>query len=96
MDYRLKHFIIAGNHQQFKEFVNKKLSSLTESFRFTDFVYVSGPEVFRGYSNPHGWFIGTWRERPDIREILSILPVQYHNEPTPQSIIDAWTEINHI
>ena len=92
----MKHFIICGNHNEFKEFVNKKLSSLTESFRFTDFVYVTGPEIFKGYSNPHGWFIGTWRERLDMREILSVLVTQYHNEPTPQSIIDAWNEkINH-
>ena len=89
----MKHFIICGNHNEFKEFVNKKLSSLTESFRFTDFVYVTGPEIFKGYSNPHGWFIGTWRERSDMREILDVLCTQYHNEPVPQSIIDAWTEL---
>ena len=90
----MKHFIIAGNHQQFKEFVNKKLSSLTESFRFTDFVYVSGPEIFKGYSNPHGWFIGTWRERPDIREILETMATCYHNQKVPESVIDAWQKIN--
>ena len=91
----MKHFIICGNHNEFKEFVNKKLSSLTESFRFTDFVYVTGPEIFRGYSNPHGWLIGTWRERPDIREILDVLASQYYNEPVPQFIIDTWSELNH-
>ena len=92
----MKLFIICGNHQEYQEFVNKKISSLTESFRFTDFVYVTGPEIFKGYSNPHGWLIGTWRERSDMREILSVLVTQYHNEPTPQSIVDAWNEkINH-
>ena len=84
----MKHFIICGNHNEFKEFVNKKLSSLTESFRFTDFVYVTGPEIFKGYSNPHGWFIGNWRERSDIIQILSVLVSQYKNEPTPQSLME--------
>ena len=69
----MKLFIICGNHQEYQEFVNKKLSSLTESFRITDFVYVSSPKAFVGHSNPHGWFIGTWRERQDMSQIFSIL-----------------------
>ena len=90
----MKLFIICGNHQEYQEFVNKKISSLTESFRITDFVYVSSPKAFVGHSNPHGWFIGTWRELPDIREILQTLLTCYHNNSVPQSIIDALTEIN--
>jgi len=89
----MKLFIICGNHQEYQEFVNKKISSLTESFRITDFVYVSSPKAFVGHSNPHGWFIGTWRELPDIREILEVMATCYHDQKVPESVIDAWQKI---
>ena len=90
----MKHFVISGNYYQFKEFVNKKISSTHGTgLRFTDFLYVTGSETFRGHSDPHGWLIGTWKERPDIKEILSVLVSQYYNELIPQSVMEAWNEI---
>ena len=31
---------------------------------------MSGPEVFRGWSEVHGVFVGSFRERSDIRDIV--------------------------
>jgi hypothetical protein len=35
--------------------------------------FVSRPDMIRGFVNPHGVFIGTWKDRDDILEILDIL-----------------------
>jgi hypothetical protein len=36
-------------------------------------VIVHGSDVLRGRGDPHGVFVGTWRERGDIEEIVEIL-----------------------
>ena len=37
------------------------------------YVYVSSPDTLRGHQDIHGVFIGSWRERIDIVEILDAL-----------------------
>ncbi len=72
-----KTFVIAGNHDHariwIKEDVDKRYRAGETSITLSDYIYVSGPEQLRGYSDPHGVFIGNWYERKDIREILTIL-----------------------
>lgn len=68
-----KIFVIAGNQDQFKNYRNRKIVELSASGKtitLSNFVYVSGPEVFRGWNEVHGVFVGTFRDRPDIREIV--------------------------
>lgn len=94
----MKYFVICGNQQQYSDFIKRKAIELFNqgdtNISLSDFVYVSGPEKLKGYSDPHGWLIGTWRELPDIKIILSVLVSQYRNELVPQSIMDAWEEVN--
>jgi hypothetical protein len=73
-----KIFVICGTRTEYMEFVTKKSKELTEMdpnvfFNFHDFVYVSGPEIIKGYRNPQGYFCGTWRERKDILDIIQII-----------------------
>lgn len=72
-----KTFVIAGNHAHarmwIKEDADKRWRAGETSITLSDYIYVSGPEQLRGYSDPHGVFIGNWYERKDIREILTIL-----------------------
>jgi hypothetical protein len=72
-----KYFIIAGKKIEFDLFIRKKLSELYEagntSLTLSDFVYVSSRDTLRGHRNPHGYFIGAWRERSDIVEIFEQL-----------------------
>ena len=59
-----KNFIIAGTFEQYNHWIKKKI--LTPSTH----VCVSTPAVLNGTQNPHGWFIGTWRDRFDLEEIF--------------------------
>ena len=63
----MKNFIIAGNYDQYKDWLRKKILSPSTH------VCVSSPAVLRGVQNPHGWFIGTWRDRDDMEEIFEVL-----------------------
>lgn len=59
----MKIFVIAGTHDEFKYYVRDKVLD-------KHYVYVSSPDTLRGHQDVHGVFIGTWRERSDIVEIL--------------------------
>jgi len=65
-----RYFIVAGTHAEYQRWV------MTNVFRFppsTDFMWVQGSDVFRGYTNPHGFFVGTFRDRSDLYEIVSTI-----------------------
>ena len=62
-----KLFVIAGTHSEYKNYVHKKLKEGSEAF----YVYVSSVDALRGFSDPHGVFIGSYKNRKDIRDILN-------------------------
>jgi hypothetical protein len=71
-----KVFVVAGNYQQYKEWVHRNMDRYyanNPSMSLSNFVYVSGPEVYRGFSEVHGVFTGTYKERPDIKEIETMI-----------------------
>jgi hypothetical protein len=72
---RLKLFVVAGNYQEFQDFViNKRMKGFSY-----DFVYISGAEMLRGMSTIRGFYIGTYRERqdwPEIRDQIAIIKVK--------------------
>lgn len=74
-----KIFVIAGNHEQYRSFVKRKIEAMhnegNTSMSLSHFVYVSGPEVFRGFNSVHGYFVGTFRDRHDLRQILEMLRI---------------------
>jgi len=39
----------------------------------SDYVMVNQYEQLRGYKEVHGVFVGTWRERKDLHEIITII-----------------------
>jgi len=70
-----KIFIVAGNYQQYKDWVKRNIDRIyqadpSRSISMSNFVYVSAPDTFRGHRNVHGYFVGTFRDRPDIKEIV--------------------------
>lgn len=72
-----KYFVVAGNYQQYKDFTKKKCDELWSQgleVSYSNFVYAT-VDSLKGYSNPHGWFYGTWKERADINLILLHLMV---------------------
>jgi hypothetical protein len=85
-----KIFVIAGSHFQATEWIKKDLPKHTDRV-LTDYVYVSTASDLRGYSNPHGMFIGTWKDRHDIREIVEALMVQ---TDLPMPVLrEIWGEV---
>ena len=70
-----KIFIIAGTYDQYRNWVRKNFDRIYESDPFksislSNFVYVSNPDQLNGHREVHGYFVGTFRNRPDIRDIV--------------------------
>ena len=70
-----KIFIIAGTYDQYRNWVKKNIDRIYQSdpskyISLSNFVYVSGPDQLRGHREVHGYFVGTYRNRPDIRDIV--------------------------
>lgn len=71
-----KTFVVAGSYEQFRHWRMRKIKQLSEqgaSFNIQDFVYVSNVHTLFGYNEIHGVFIGSFRERSDIQEIVHII-----------------------
>lgn len=62
-------FVIAGTHQEFREYKRKKISEL-DAYRDQDFKYVDGVMSLKGYRYIRGAFVGNWKNRRDIKEII--------------------------
>lgn len=98
-----KWFVICGNNVQYLQFVKEKITEGwpgNTSLSMSNFIYVDHPDKLRGWTNPHGWFYGTWRNRKDIRDILINLSVAYRDEgdDSPngkmhQNLIDIMHEV---
>ena len=76
-------FVIAGNHFQYLQFVKQKVSEGwpdDTSLSMSNFHYVDHPDKLRGFANPRGYFIGTWRNREDIEDIVKVLCYSYTSE----------------
>lgn len=73
----MKIFVIAGTREQANEWIKSNLEKRAKSgvttLSWSDYVIVNDPVKVRGYQDPHGVFIGTWRDRPDIEEIVEHL-----------------------
>lgn len=92
-----KYYVIAGNAVQAKDFIKRKSlemwnSGLT-SISLSNFIYVPDVVTLRGVSDPHGFFIGTWRERKDIKEILFLLKVATHDRELIKKFIALENEL---
>lgn len=90
-----KYFVIAGTRSEYMEFVHKKVNELllSTTVSFSDFVYVDSADNLRGYSNPKGWFVGSWREKKGINEIIVCLHIaksQYVPNPEFEKILIEW------
>ena len=71
-----KIFVIAGTYQEatnwIKQDLEKRWPSNT-SLSLSDYKYISHADDVKGYTNPHGVFVGNWLGRPDIFEIVEAL-----------------------
>lgn len=74
-----RYFVIAGNANQANEFIKRKALELFNAgdidISLSHFSYVSTPDTLRGHSEVHGWFVGTYRDRPDIEELCTMIRI---------------------
>ena len=65
-------FVISGNHNEFVRYVAQRIAA-NPSLNSRDFQYVYGEDVFRGRSQVHGVFIGSFRKRKDLQELVFMI-----------------------
>lgn len=94
-----KVFVIAGNAAEATDYAKRKL---TELFHYceregqpfngsmSDYVVVHDTNSLRGYSEVHGVFVGSFRERRDIREIVREIRAINNIPSNVQLIPDMW------
>lgn len=79
-------YVIAGTKKEFNDFVLKNVGS--DRYRDTNFCWVGHCDVFKGQVNPNGICIGTWKDRPDIADILFQLQVTCKDRAKFQRVVD--------
>ena len=68
-----KTFVISGTKEEAQRWIKQDLEKRypnNTSLSLSNYVYVDGVDRIKGYSNPHGVFVGNWLGRPDILEIV--------------------------
>ena len=88
-------YVVAGTFDQAKEYISKKrfdyLNSGEPPLLMPNYLYVSVPQHLKGIRNPTGVLIGTWRERPDIIEILETLMLA--SDVPNKALVAAYDEL---
>jgi hypothetical protein len=76
----VKTIVVAGNYNQGLNWAEKdckvRWNNGNTSISLSEYIIVSSVEQLRGIRDPHGVFVGTWREREDIKEIVATLFTQ--------------------
>lgn len=94
----MKHFVIAGTHYQFELYRKRKLRQNvalkpSDVILPSDIVFVSGANSLRGYRNPSGVFIGTWRDRNDLDDIFfQLISSTVSLSPSYHTINKLWDD----
>jgi hypothetical protein len=69
-----KTYVVAGTYHEAQEWIAKNYQERVaigdKQASTRDYFYVSKAEDLKGIQNPHGVFVGNWRGRPDIKEIV--------------------------
>ena len=72
-----KIFVIAGTPQEAQLWIAKNYQERVaigdQQASTRDYKYISHADDVKGYTNPHGIFVGNWLGRPDILEIVEAL-----------------------
>jgi len=91
----MKTFVIAGNHVQAEVWIKKDLEKRMRrgetTLSLSEYVYVDDAVRLKGISNPHGIFVGTWKERWDIKDVVETLMIQSTHPNT--ALAKVWKEL---
>jgi hypothetical protein len=91
----MKTFVVAGTYDQGMRWVKQNITDYATthgSWRsLSDYIIVKDAISLRGHSDPHGVFVGTWRERKDLKDIVQSLMIQ-STHPNP-ALGKIWKEL---
>ena len=91
----MKTFVVAGTNEQAQNWIRQNITDYATthgSWRsLSDYIIVNSEMNLKGHSDPHGVFVGTWRERRDLKDIVQLLMVQSTN-PNP-ALGKIWKEL---
>ena len=86
-------YVVAGNYNEYLEYVKKNALDHPEDKR--RLLFVLDQRTFRGTENPQGVFIGTWRKRLDIEHVLHAVYVAMRDKEKSRKIRNLFREIGH-
>lgn len=73
----MKTFVVAGTYQEAQNWIAKNYQERVaigdQQVSVQDYKFVANADDVKGYTNPHGVFVGNWLGRPDIYEIVEAL-----------------------
>ena len=82
-------YIVAGTHDEYLEYQYTKYNEYNgQGIVPENYVYVDFVDRLRGMNEVHGFFIGTYEQRPDIAEIKEMILIINSKTPAP-SILSA-------
>ena len=87
-----KFFVVAGTKVEYDLFIRRKCAEMIMKYpnnttiSLSNFVYVDSDQKLYGQRNVHGWFIGSFRDRADIRDIVRMIR-WCNNLPEDEQII---------
>ena len=87
----MKTLVIAGNAHEANYWIINDLGKrypTNTSLSMSDYVLIRTADDLRGMKDPTGIFVGTWKQREDIFEILNMLLVNMI-DPTKHRIIQT-------
>jgi hypothetical protein len=90
-------FVIAGNHEQatswMKENIKKRIASGETTVSYSDYALRPSAASLSGIANPHGVFIGTWRERNDMDDVfMKLINHTQTTSPSHRTILRLYQE----
>lgn len=75
----MKKLVIAGSYEQAQLWIKNDLAKRSaagepiSTIPKSDYMVVHNPDQIKGLRDPHGVFVGTWKNRADINDIIDVL-----------------------
>jgi hypothetical protein len=88
-EYGKPFFIIAGNTREALDWFDKTFKS-GDNFNYADFHVVNNTNSLRGLTDINGIFVGNWKQRPDIKDIIIQLKNIQRNKELPKELLDLF------
>lgn len=91
----MKMLIIAGNDSEAMRWIKEDISANGDNGLWrsiSDYIIVHRPQQIKGLHNPTGRFVGNWRSRSDLLEIIQSLIAA--SSPANPALINLFNSIN--